>query len=84
MTDRPWDGLTTALVYEFYMEGWDADKKEWVEKYVGVASDTWLTKREAEDQFFAEYVTPGVYGRLVEASLTMTSVWHKTDSEYLQ
>ena len=83
MTDRPWDGLTTSLVYEFYMEGWDVDKKEWVEKYVGVGTNTRLTVGEAEDQFFAEYVTPGVYGRLVEASLTMTSVWHKTDSEYL-
>lgn len=83
MTDRPWDGLTTSLVYEFYMEGWDVDKKEWVEKFVGVASNKHLTIGEAEDQFFAEYIKPGNYGKLVEASLTMTSVWHKTDSEYL-
>lgn len=84
MTDKPWDGLTTALVYEFRLEGWDVDKKEWVDKFVGVGTDTRVTHQEAIDSFFQEYIDEKVYGNLVEASMTFTSVWHKSGSEFLQ
>lgn len=83
MTDRPWDGLTTSLVYEFRMQGWNTDKLEWVDRYVGVGGNTHITVDEAIDQFFAEYIDPKVYGEMLEVSLTMTSVWHKSDSEFL-
>jgi hypothetical protein len=83
MTDKPWDGLTTSLVYEFRLEGWDVDKKEWVDQFVGVPTDTHVTEQEAIDAFFEGYIDAKVYGELVEVSMTFVSVWHKTGSDFV-
>lgn len=84
MTDRPWDGLTTSLVYEFHFTGRYSKTMDEFDRYVGVGSDTRLTVGEATQLFIDGYLEPKVCGDLENVSLSLVSVWHKTDSEYLQ
>lgn len=83
MTDKPWDGLTTSLVYEFRFTGRDAETQEGFDRFVGVGTNTRLTIEEAVNQFMGEYVDTKVYGDLEGLRFTVSSVWHKSESEYL-
>lgn len=82
MTDRPWDGLRTSLVYEFRFTGRDAETQEGFDRYIGVATNKQLTIQQASDLFTEEYVDTEVYGKLENVAYTMVSVWHKSGSEY--
>lgn len=83
-TETPWEGLSTALLYEFRFEGVDKATQERFTRFVGVGTDTRLTVGEARRIFDEEYLTPGVYGELEDVRLTLVSVRHKVGAEYVR
>jgi hypothetical protein len=81
-TDTPWEGLRSALMYEFRIEGWDRETGESFVRFGAVTTDTHLTVGEAKALYDEAYIESQAYGEWVDVIVSLIAVRHKTGAAF--